>query len=369
MSARASDLFFQAIAKRRISLKAVARIAGCSPISVERLRLGHTRKLDIELVVKFARSLPDAQEFMREVLPDFVPSGMPASDISELRGHIIDIKHMVAGARGRRETPIEAGWVLDDGSFAPAPDGLDATAARLAGLSPQGRGDIVDYVCRGFGWIAFGAAGDERSIRFDRAHVDPKACLQALRVLEESATEHFAVKAGPEPASLETRDDVRRIFERRIRAASRVPADWTDVEVPIADTDRRLRAILEGGFYADPAGHAVRLLSGGESSLFAVVAGEAVCYHIGSKFRAPTRTDTGIRVLDRTRHVHYAALVDRHIVRAAQERRPTVSRVGVDFGFRRTLYERLALPFEVDGNTLVLTTSRIIEDTENTTLN
>ena len=207
MSVRASDLFFQAIAKRRISLKAVARIAGCSPISVERLRLGHTRKLDIELVVKVARSLPDAQDFMREVLPDFIPSGMPTSDISELRGHIIDIKHMVAGARGRRETPVEAGWVLDDGSFAPAPDGLDATAARLAGLSPQGRGDIVDYVCRGFGWIAFGAAGDERQIRFDRAHVDPKACLQALRVLEETATEHFAVKAGPEPASLETRDD------------------------------------------------------------------------------------------------------------------------------------------------------------------
>jgi hypothetical protein len=173
---------------------------------------------------------------------------------------------------------------------------------------------------------------------------------------------------GEEPV-LEAIGDARRILERRIRASRPTPPDWVDVEVAIPDADERLRKVLATRFEEDPLGHMVRMLREGESSLFSVRAGEAYCYHIGSKFNAPTQSETGMRVLDRTNHVQYSAMIDRHIVKASRVAKPTVSRIGVDFGFRRTLYERLALPFRLDGRDFVLTTSKILQDSAPAALN
>ncbi|HND56869.1 MAG TPA: hypothetical protein PLV92_30830, partial [Pirellulaceae bacterium] len=147
------------------------------------------------------------------------------------------------------------------------------------------------------------------------------------------------------------------------------PPDWVDVEVEVSDADERLRRVLASRFQDDPLGHMVRMLRDGESSLFSVRAGEAYCYHIGSKFNVPTQSETGMRVLDRTNHVQYSAMIDRHIVKANRVSKPTVSRIGVDFGFRRILYERLALPFRLDDRDFVLTTSKVLQDSAPAALN
>lgn len=367
MKSRISDLFFQAAARRHISLKAIARIAGCSAISIERLKSGETRKLDIETVYRVARTLPDADEFLQEVLPG-LSSGKSMPELQDIRSQIGELRELVVKG-GRQPAPFRPVWCLDDGTCVPVVDDFPTTARRVAGIPAGDRGDAVSFVCRGYGWVAVGEQDGFGLVTFNRTHVDARACVKALAVLEDMPYDRVRIDAGDEPPVLESISDARRILERRIRASRRTPAEWIDEEVPVGEADGRLRSILESRFFEDPLSHLVRMLRDGESSLFAVRSGEAFCFHIGSKFNAPTQSEIGMRVLDRTNHIQYSALVDRHIVKASSGERPTVSRIGVDFGFRKTLYERLAMPFRLDGRHFVLTTSKILKDSVSPSLN
>jgi hypothetical protein len=360
MKSRISDLFFQAATRRNISLRAIARIGNCSPISIERLKSGETRKLDIELVYKVACTLPDPDGFLQEVLPGFSP-GKPSSELLDIRTKISEIKHLI-DTKVATTASFRPVWCLDDGTCIPVTDSFAASARRIAGIPEGDGGNVIDYVCRGFGWVAVGEQDGFGLLTFDRTHVDARACMKAIGVLDGLPYDRVRVRAGDEHPTLEWKSDARRILERRVRASQRTPNDWIDIEVPISDADERLRGVLETRFYDNPLGNLVSMLSTGESSLFAVKSGEAFCYHIGSKFNAPTQAEIGMRVLDRSHHIQYSAMIDRHIVKAASAERPTVSRIGVDFGFRKTLYERLALPFRLDGRHFVLTTSKILED-------
>ncbi|MBL8808079.1 MAG: hypothetical protein JNN22_14630 [Rhodospirillales bacterium] len=369
MKSRISDLFFQATARRHISLKAIARIGGCSAISVERLKSGETKKLDVELVYRVARTLPDADAFIQEVMPGL--SGTRTSpELASIDSKLEEIRQFVAssGVTTRTE-PFRPVWCLDDGTCVHVVDGFAQTARRVAGIPTGDRGDATDFVCRGFGWIAVGERDGFGQLIFDREHVDPRACTKALAVMELMPYERVRIDICGEEPVLEAIGDARRILERRIRASRPTPRDWVDLEVPVNQADERLRRVLATRFADDPLGHMVRMLREGESSLFSVRSGEAYCYHIGSKFNAPTQSETGMRVLDRTNHVQYSAMIDRHIVKASRAAKPTVSRIGVDFGFRRTLYERLALPFRLDGREFVLTTSKILQDSAPSALN
>jgi len=367
MRTRISDLFFQAAARRHISLKAIARIGGCSAISVERLKSGETRKLDIELVYKVARTLPDADDFLQEILPG-LSAAKSSPELQEIRAHIGDLRDLVANGV-RQPEPFRPVWCLDDGTCVPIVDDFATTARRVAGIPEGDRGNAIGFVCRGYGWVAVGEQDGFGYLAFDRTHVDARACVKALAVLETMPYDRVRIHVEDEPPVLESLADARRIIERRIRASRRTPAGWVDEEVPVGEADSRLRRVLESRFFDDPLFHLVRMLSDGESSLFSVRSGEAFCYHIGSKFNAPTQSDIGMRVLDRTNHIQYSAMVDRHIVKASRGERPTVSRIGVDFGFRKTLYERLAMPFQLDGRNFVLTTSKILKDSVSPNLN
>ncbi len=360
MKPRISDLFFQAVARRNLPLKTIARIGNCSTISIERLKAGDTRKLDIELVYKVACTLPDPAEFLQEVLPGLSRT-KPSAELVDIRERIGEIKHLI-DTKIAAPAPFRPAWCLDDGTSIPVVDDFATTARRIAGIPENDPGDVIDYVCRGFGWVAIGEGDGFGLLIFDRTHVDARACLKALAILHDLPYDRVRVPAGDDHPTLEWTSDAQRILERRVRASQRTPNDWVDVEVPVGEADAGLRGILETRFYDDPLTNLVKMLGHGESSLFAVKSGEAFCYHIGSKFNAPTQAEIGMRVLDRSHHIQYSAMIDRHIVKAARDDRPTVSRIGVDFGFRKILYERLALPFRLDGRHFVLTTSKILQD-------
>jgi hypothetical protein len=360
MKPRISDLFFKAAARRNLTLKSIARIGGCSAVSVERLKSGATRKLDIELVYKVARSVPDPERFLQEVMPDLAAAAAQP-ELADIRTRIGEIK-TILDTHAVPPAPFRPVWCLDDGTSIPVVDDFAATARRVAGMPPGDRGDAVAFVCRGYGWVALGEQDGYGLLRFDRRHVDARACYKAIELLDRLPYDRVRLVVGDEAPVLESTADAKRILERRIRASRGTPADWIDTEIPVGEADARLRAVLDSRFREDPLSHLVGMLREGESSLFAVKSGEAFCYHIGSKFNAPTQSEIGMRVLDRTNHIQYSAMIDRHIVKASSDGRPTVSRVGVDFGFRRTLYERLALPFRLDGRHFVLTTSKILQD-------
>ncbi len=314
-----------------------------------------------------ARTLPDADEFLQEVLPG-LSSAKSSPELQEIRSQIGELRELVVKG-GRQPAPFRPVWCLDDGTCVPVVDDFATTARRVAGIPAGDRGDAVSFVCRGFGWVAVGEQDGFGMVTFDRTHVDARACVKALAILEDMPYDRVRISAGDEPPVLEAISDARRILERRIRASRSTPADWIDEEVPVSEADGQLRRVLESRFFDDPLSHLVRMLRDGESSLFAVRSGEAFCFHIGSKFNAPTQSEIGMRVLDRTNHIQYSALVDRHIVKASRGDQPTVSRIGVDFGFRKTLYERLAVPFRLDGRHFVLTTSKILKDSVSPSLN
>ncbi len=369
MKSRISDLFFEATARRHISLKAIARIGGCSAISVERLKSGETKKLDVELVYRVARTLPDGDAFIQEVMPGLSGTRM-SPELASIDSKLSEICQLFTSSGGQiRSEPFRPVWCLDDGTCVHVADDFASTARQVAGIPAGDRGNAIDFVCRGFGWVAVGERAGFGLLAFDRAHVDPRACTKALSVMEAMPYERVRIEVCGEEPVLEAIGDARRILERRIRASRPTPPDWVDVEVEVSDADERLRRVLASRFQDDPLGHMVRMLRDGESSLFSVRAGEAYCYHIGSKFNVPTQSETGMRVLDRTNHVQYSAMIDRHIVKANRVSKPTVSRIGVDFGFRRILYERLALPFRLDDRDFVLTTSKVLQDSAPAALN
>ncbi len=357
--------FFRAAQDRGENLKSLARLAGTSYIRMKRLNAGTSRNLTAALVEKVALRMRDPERFLAEVYAGVVREDPGARAVDRL-GEKIDALGARIDAQAVRPAGVPSCWVLDDGSVHAVKDGDFAAAARmLAGLGAGG--DAVDYVCRGFGWIAIAPASgeDPAAVRLDRGNVDITACRTVAGLLARAPDAvQFLVHDGIDSARSESRAGVVRLLERRIAAQRRTPFGWIDEEIPLDEASGDLREIIDSGACGHVAAHADRILATDRASLFAITQDEALCLHIGRGYRVPTERDVGMRVLDRMRHPHYASLVDRHIVRASKLGRPTLTRVGADFGGRRILYERLALPYALGSLPAVLTTSRVISDTE-----
>ncbi len=353
---RVIDEFFKALDRRGIALKAAARMSDTDVVKLRRIRNGETKSLDIDVFHKVALAVTDQREFIIEVLGIDVDPQKAAS--------VLALTSRLAAVQGS----IAAHWLVDDGSSIPAPAGLAAGVGDITGARIADPEEAIERACRVNGWIGWSGSNGIAELRYDFDTVDPTIAAQAVGLIRSQRdTVRYRIRDGRPGGLMLTPEEAVLVLERRIRAGRRPPPGWIDRELPIAEADKRLRALVEAFTRgANTPADLIPMLDGGLASLYSVSSHEreAFCIQIGQRFNSPTVQDAGKRVLDRRENVVYSAMVDRHVIEAALRGQPAVTRLGIDFdGKRQVIYDRLALPFSMAGNSYVLTTSTIHKDT------
>ena len=354
------ERFFAALRKRRISIKEAALLGNCRPINLTRLKSGVTAKLDAETIKSLASRIPDGDRFICEVFE-------LGEAIETLRSSRGSISRDASYANRKERRQLKSIWFDSSGKSYPSSDGLASSISGLFDFADADKHASIDLTCRKEGWVGIEVSDFDFTIFYDPSSIAAPAALQAINWIEGSNISSGVVESFAQRMAHSSSLEIVSALRRRIRARHPRPKDFFVHDMPVTETPKELRALLK---YASESGLNSPLLALAESgridaaSIYSIIDGEAICWHVGADYNIATAKYAGMRVLDRPTFIDFASLVDQNVVATASQQRPAAQRVKVCLGARKYDYVRLSLPFYKNHRSFVVTSSVVLSDTE-----
>lgn len=354
------ERFFAALRKRRISIKEAALLGNSHPINLTRLKSGLTAKLDAETIKSLASRLPDGDRFICEVFE--------IGDATErYQNSRVTISRDASPSSREERRQLKSIWFDSSGKSYPSSDSLASSISGLFDIAGADKHTSIDLTCRKEGWVGIEVSYFDFTIFYDPASIAAPAALQAINWIEGSSISSGVVECFAERMVHSSSLEIVSALRRRIRARQPRPKDFSVHDMPVTETPKELRKLLK---YASESGLNSPLLALTESgridaaSIYSIIDGEAICWHVGADYSIATAKYAGMRVLDRPTFIDFASLIDQNVVVTAAQQRPAAQRVKVCLGSRKYDYIRLSLPFYNNHRSFVVTSSVVLSDTE-----
>lgn len=362
MSIDIAENLRNALQRRRITTKSAAYMAGRNVDVIERILLGHTQKIDAQIIVGIAEKIAeesgnanDIQKFIGEVFKIEIAANensLSDSNLKILMKKIADI--------GEASNLEPQSLCFDDQGMAFKKSGCDIRSTVYEFLKlPPGKENIVDFATKNLGFvvIVYDSVGILK-IKYHSNSVSREALIGARNWVNDHAHSIKRIfrdtgifRSANDQINGEFPSEALSALERKILLITplRHP-DWVVERRRLEDMPKYLQekyAASKEGLSPIVSLAATNNLQ--STNVYSVANEDATALQMSSSHFIPTSQFVGRRLMDRPKYLDYSAIVNRHLVESLSENEATVYYMKLMIGDRQREYWRLAIPEEKSG--------------------